>query len=225
MANIAENIKNIRARVKDACDRSGRSYESVTIMGVTKTIGIDDIKCAVNEGICVLGENRPQELVSKYDRIENVHWHLIGHLQTNKVKYIIDKAELIHSVYTTKLAEEIDRQSLKHNKITDILIEVNISGEESKGGISPNEIDDFLKQLSEYENIRTRGFMTMAPLYASKEEIRQIFRKMYQIFVDISTKKYDNTSMDYLSMGMSKDFEIAVEEGANIIRVGSLMFK
>lgn len=225
MVDVKNNIQNIRQRIREACERSGRKEEDILLLGVTKTIGQELINCAIEEGICELGENRPQELKEKYPMFDGVKWHLIGHLQTNKVKYIIDKTELIHSVYTEKLAAEIDRLAKKIDKVQKILVEVNISGEESKGGISPDEIDEFLKTISKYPNIRISGFMTMAPLGADEVVVRQIFRKMHNIYVDISTKKYDNVYMEYLSMGMSNDFEIAIEEGANIIRVGSKMFK
>jgi len=225
MADVKKNIQIIRDKIREACERSGRREEDILLLGVTKTIGQDLIQCAIDEGVCELGENRPQELKEKYPLFEGVKWHLIGHLQTNKVKYIIDKAELIHSVYTEKLAAEIDRQAKKIDKVQKILIEVNVSGEESKGGISPEEVEQFVINISKYPNIRISGFMTMAPLGADKVVVREIFRKMHNIYVDISTKKYDNVYMEYLSMGMSNDFETAIEEGANIIRVGSKMFK
>ena len=223
--SIAENIEKVRQNIKTACERSGRNYEDVTILGVTKTVGVDDIMCAVNEGICDLGENRVQEFMEKYGKIPNVKWHIIGHLQTNKVKYIIGKTKLIHSVDTLKLAEEIERLSKKQNVTTDILLEVNISGEKSKSGMSEDEILPMLEKIEEFSSVKVRGFMTMAPKFASEDEIRQIFRKLYKIFVDISRKKYNNISMDYLSMGMSSDYTVAVEEGANIVRIGSKIFK
>lgn len=223
--SIAENIEKVRQNIKTACERSGRNYEDVTILGVTKTVGVDDIMCAVNEGICDLGENRVQEFMEKYGKIPNVKWHIIGHLQTNKVKYIIGKTKLIHSVDTLKLAEEIERLSKKQNVATDILLEVNISGEKSKSGMSEDEILPMLEKIEEFSSVKVRGFMTMAPKFASEDEIRQIFRKLYKIFVDISRKKYNNISMDYLSMGMSSDYTVAVEEGANIVRIGSKIFK
>lgn len=225
MANIKSNIEDVYNRVRLSCERSGRNPEDITVMAVTKTVDTDNISKAVECGITTLGENRPQELKEKFDCIDGVKWHLIGHLQTNKVKYIIDKAEVIHSVYTEKLAQEIDKYAKKINKVQKILVEVNISGEESKGGISPEEIDDFLIKLSVYKNIKVSGFMTMAPLGADEKTVREIFRKMHNIYVDISTKKYDNITMEYLSMGMSNDFEIAIEEGANIVRIGSRIFK
>lgn len=223
--SIAQNIEKIRSDIKEACEISGRNYDDITILGVTKTVGPDDIMCAVNEGITELGENRVQEFLEKYDKIPNVKWHIIGHLQTNKVKYIIGKTKLIHSVDSVKLAEEIERLSKKAGVITDILIEVNISGEETKSGISENEILPFLEKAENFSNVKVKGFMTMAPKFAPEDEIRQIFKKLYKIFVDISQKKYNNISMEYLSMGMSSDYVIAVEEGANIVRIGSKIFK
>lgn len=223
--SIAQNIEKIRSDIKKACEISGRNYDDITILGVTKTVGTDDIMCAVNEGITELGENRVQEFLEKYDKIPNVKWHIIGHLQTNKVKYIIGKTKLIHSVDSVKLAEEIERLSKKAGVITDILIEVNISGEETKSGISENEILPFLEKAENFSNVKVKGFMTMAPKFAPEDEIRQIFKKLYKIFVDISQKKYNNISMEYLSMGMSSDYVIAVEEGANIVRIGSKIFK
>lgn len=223
--SIAQNIEKIRSNIKKACEISGRNYDDITILGVTKTVGTDDIMCAVNEGITELGENRVQEFLEKYDKIPNVKWHIIGHLQTNKVKYIIGKTRLIHSVDSVKLAEEIERLSKKAGVITDILIEVNISGEETKSGISENEILPFLEKAENFSNVKVKGFMTMAPKFAPEDEIRQIFKKLYKIFVDISQKKYNNISMEYLSMGMSSDYVIAVEEGANIVRIGSKIFK
>ncbi|MCI5970960.1 MAG: YggS family pyridoxal phosphate-dependent enzyme [Oscillospiraceae bacterium] len=225
MLSIAENIEKVRNDIKEACVRSGRNYDDITILGVTKTVGADDIMCAVNEGICDLGENRVQEFMDKYGKIPNVKWHIIGHLQTNKVKYIIGKTKLIHSVDSLKLAEEIEKLSKKANVTTDILIEVNISGEETKSGISKEEILPLLEKLDEFSFVKVKGFMTMAPKFASEDEIRQIFRNLYKIFVDISRKKYNNISMEYLSMGMSSDYVIAVEEGANIVRIGSKIFK
>lgn len=223
--SIAQNIEKIRSDIKKACEISGRNYDDITILGVTKTVGPDDIMCAVNEGITELGENRVQEFLEKYDKIPNVKWHIIGHLQTNKVKYIIGKTKLIHSVDSVKLAEEIERLSKKAGVITDILIEVNISGEETKSGISEDEILPFLQKAENFSNVKVKGFMTMAPKFAPEDEIRQIFKKLYKIFVDISQKKYNNISMEYLSMGMSSDYVIAVEEGANIVRIGSKIFK
>ena len=222
---ILENYNDIKSRVDAACEKSGRCADDVLILGVSKTISADVLNEAVSLGITTLGENRVQELCDKFDSVEGATWHLIGHLQTNKVKYIIDKVSLIHSVESIKLIEEISRQAKKHGKVQDVLIEVNVSGEESKFGVPYAEIYDFLDAADKFDGIKIKGFMTMAPLMAEKDEIRQIFKKLYNLYIDIGQKKYDNISMKYLSMGMSNDFEIAVEEGANIIRVGRSLFK
>ncbi|MBE7037780.1 MAG: YggS family pyridoxal phosphate-dependent enzyme [Ruminococcaceae bacterium] len=223
--HISKNIEKIRQNINLACKESGRKADDIIILGVTKTIDAEDIKKAVDEGIYHLGENRVQEFLEKEDKIDNVKWHIIGHLQTNKVKYIIGKTFLIHSVESIKLAKEIDRLSSQKGITTDVLIEVNVSGEESKYGIRCEDIDSFLDEIDKFNAVKVKGFMTMAPKDAADNEIRQIFRKLYKIYVDISQKKYNNISMEYLSMGMSSDYELAILEGANIVRVGSAMFK
>lgn len=223
--SILENLEDIKSRVKTACEKTGRNESDVLILGVSKTIDTSVLNEAVNLGINTLGENRVQELLEKYDKVDGATWHLIGHLQTNKVKYIIDKTELIHSVDSIKLLEEISKQAKKHNKIQNVLIEVNVSGEESKFGVPFDDIYTFLDMADKFSNVKIKGFMTMAPLFETEDEIRRIFRKLYNLYIDIGQKKYDNISMEYLSMGMSNDFEIAVEEGANIIRVGRGLFK
>lgn len=224
--SVAENYAKIKQKVEEACKRVGRNPNEVTIMAVTKTQPCEKINQAVELGITQLGENRVQELLTKYDSIKaGATWHLIGSLQTNKVKYIADKVCMIHSVDSIRLAEEIDKQCKKINKVMDILIEVNVSGEETKHGISPCEVESFIKDLSHLKNICISGFMTMAPFDAPEDEIRAVFANLYKMYVDISQKKYDNINMRYLSMGMSNDFEIAVEEGANIVRIGTSLFK
>ncbi len=224
--SVEKNYTEIKQRVYDACRRVGRNPDEVTILAVTKTQPADKINQAVELGLNQIGENRVQELLSKYDSVNGgAKWHLIGSLQTNKVKYIADKVCMIHSVDSLRLAEEIDRQCKKINKVMDILIEVNVSGEETKHGISPNEVESFIKELSHLKNISISGFMTMAPFDAPEDEIRAVFANLYKMYVDISQKKYDNINMRYLSMGMSNDFEIAVEEGANIVRIGTSLFK
>ena len=177
-------------------------------------------------GLRDLGENRVQELISKYEDVKgDVRWHLIGHLQKNKVKYIADKVCMIHSVESYSLMEEIEKQCAKTDKIMDILIEVNVSGEESKSGVDPSEVLDYVTKASEYPHIRVKGLMTMAPFDAENDELHQIFSKLYKISVDISSKKLDNVSMEHLSMGMTNDYPIAVEENATIVRVGTGLFK
>ena len=224
--SIQENLNEIRANIASACEKSGRNPEDVTILAVTKTIDADRINEAVALGLCDLGENRVQELIGKYDAIKgDVRWHLIGHLQKNKVKYIADKVCMIHSVESYSLMEEIEKQCSKIDKVMDILIEVNVSGEESKSGVDPSEVLDYVTKASEYPHIRVKGLMTMAPFDAKNDELHQIFSKLYEISVDISSKKLDNVSMEHLSMGMTNDYAVAVEENSTIVRVGTGLFK
>lgn len=222
---ISENIENIRKNIDAACKRSGRDPKDVLLLAVSKTVDVDRIKVAVDCGLNSLGENRVQEIMEKYEPMgENVKWHLIGHLQTNKVKYIIDKVELIHSVESIKLAEEINKQAKKHNLVMDVLVEVNMADEESKFGVKPEETENFIRELALMDNIRVRGLMTVAPNVENGEENRVYFRNMKQLLVDINAKNINNINMDILSMGMTGDYETAVEEGATIVRVGTGIF-
>jgi len=224
--SIKENLNEIKEKIRIACERSGRSPQDVNILAVTKTIDADRINEAISLGITDIGENRVQELLSKYEFVNsNVRWHLIGHLQSNKVKYIVDKVCMIHSVESLSLAKEIERQCAKAGKIMDILVEVNVSGEESKSGVSPVEAPAFVEEISKYPHIRVKGLMTMAPFDAKNDELHRIFANLYKISVDISTKKLDNVSMENLSMGMTGDYEIAVEEKSTIVRIGTGLFK
>lgn len=225
MGTIKENLENVQMKIEAACKRSGRSPEDITLLAVTKTVPVSRISELMDLGITSLGENRVQELLSKYDELDGAKWHIIGHLQTNKVKSIVGKVDLIHSVDSIRLAEEIGKQSVAKGIVTDILLEVNVSGEESKFGMNIDFVDEMVEACSRIEGIYVKGLMTMAPLDAQKHEIREIFSSLYKKYVDISAKKYDNVSMVYLSMGMSNDFEIAVEEGANIVRVGRGLFQ
>lgn len=218
--NLKKNIDDIRARIKAAASRAGRDEKEVTLICVSKTIDADTISAARALGECIFGENRPQELRDKYPLIEDAVWHLIGHLQTNKVKYAVGTAALIHSVDSLHLAKAIDEEAKKKKITQDILLEVNISGEESKYGLTTDEIPTIIKDIEALENINFRGFMTMAPLGAPEEEIRSIFKKAKQLF-----DTYRDYGADVLSMGMSGDFEIAIEEGATCVRVGSAIFK
>ncbi|MBQ7900531.1 MAG: YggS family pyridoxal phosphate-dependent enzyme [Clostridia bacterium] len=224
--SIKQNIQEIQHNIEQACNKCGRDPKDVMLLAVTKTHTAEEINQVVEAGITCLAENRVQELLSKYDDVQgDVQWHLIGHLQKNKVKYIADKVVMIHSVESMSLVEEINKQCGKLGRVMDILVEINISGEESKHGITPRDVHQFVQQAAQFEHVRVRGLMTMAPKYAQTDQIHDIFAQLYKISVDISTKKYDNISMDYLSMGMSNDYEIAVEEGSNIVRIGSALFK
>lgn len=224
--SIRENINTILEDVKAAAIKTGRNPEDIMVIAVSKTVDAARAKEAVEAGLINLGENRVQELVSKYEQLSdvNIKWHLIGHLQKNKVKYIIDKTELIHSLESIELAKEINKRAIQHNKVANVLIELNIGEEESKFGISEDEVYNFVKSMEEYENIKVLGLMTVAPFVENKEEVRWVFIKMKEIFDKISVMKLKNVEMKYLSMGMTNDFDIAIEEGANIIRIGTAIF-
>ncbi len=224
-SEIENNLKNIRKNIAAACERSGRSPDDVLLLGVTKTIDCDRISELIDLGVSSLGENKVQELMSKIDKLPpSTDWHLIGSLQTNKVKYIIGKVSLIHSVDSLKLAEEIAKRSIKAGVVTDILIEVNAAGEESKHGFTPEEAAEVTEKLRGLEGIKVKGLMTIAPYDEKPENNRPYFRKMRELFVDIKAKNGDNIDMVYLSMGMTNDYEIAIEEGANIVRIGTGIF-
>ena len=222
---LKENLDNVLKNIADSEERSGRKKGDVTLIAVSKTKPVEMIKEVYDLGIRDFGENRVHELTERYDKLpSDIRWHLIGHLQTNKVKYIIDKAYMIHSVDSLKLANEISREAVKHSVTANILIEVNVSGEESKFGVSPEDLEDLIRKISVLPAIRIRGLMTVAPYVVDSEENRQIFIKMKQFAVDITRKNIDNVNMDCLSMGMSGDYTVAVEEGATFVRVGTSIF-
>lgn len=221
---ILENIREVNRKIENAAKIAGRDRSEITLIGVSKTKPVSLIKEAVDCGIRVLGENRVQEIMEKFDHIKGATWHLIGHLQKNKVKYIIDKVDLIHSVDSLELAKEIDKQAKKFNKVQKILIQVNISGEESKFGLPKEEVLPLLEEVKSLENVKVKGLMTMAPLGAGEDELHKIFGGLKKLSIDIKEKKVDNIDMEELSMGMSGDFEIAVAEGATMVRVGTGVF-
>lgn len=223
---IADNIKRINEEIYNVCEKNGRRFSEIEIIGVTKTVDTDRIKDAINSGISHVGENRVQEYLEKYDfyKGHNLKTSIIGHLQTNKVKYIIDKADLIQSVDSVKLAEEISKQAKKHGKTMDVLLEVNIGNEESKFGVSFDEVFEFAHKVSEFDGISVKGIMSIPPVFTDEVTSRTYFQKLYKIFVDISNKKIDNIYMDILSMGMSKDYLYAIMEGSNMVRIGTGIF-
>lgn len=222
---LKENLDIVRENIKRACDRAGRSYDEVTLIAVSKTKPLSDIETLMQYGETEFGENKVQELVDKYETISSpVHWHLIGHLQTNKVKYIVDKVSLIHSVDSVHLAKEIEKEAAKHNLIVDILIQVNIAHEDTKFGIDETAVYDLLNEIKDYPHIRVNGLMTIAPFVDNAEENRIHFRKMNQLLLDIKSKNIDNINMNILSMGMTNDYEVAIEEGATMVRVGTGIF-
>lgn len=225
MSNITDNILEVQQKIENAAKRAGRNPKDILLLAVSKTIDVPTIKEAVAAGLTALGENKVQEILDKYDSFDDgVDWHLIGHLQTNKVKYIIDKVSLIHSVDSLKLAEEIEKRGKQNNRIVDILIEVNMEQEESKFGVKPELVLSLICEISKFEHIRVKGLMTVAPFVENSEENRDCFRKMRELFIDINQKNINNVSMDVLSMGMTGDYEVAIEEGATIVRVGTGIF-
>ena len=222
---VIENLKVIRDKVAAAAEKSGRKAEDVRIMAVTKTVAPELVNVAINNGINLLGENRVQEYLDKKDSyIPNTETHFIGHLQTNKVKYIIDKVSMIQSVDSIKLAKEISKCAIKNNLTMDILVEINIGDEESKSGIEAEKAEELVREIAELEAIRVKGIMSIPPICEKKEQSLDYFSRLRQIFVDIGAKNIDNVYMEYLSMGMSQDFEAAIEMGSNIVRIGSALF-
>lgn len=222
---IKENLQSIKKNIENAAIRSKRDPKDILLLGVTKTIDIERINELINLGVTDIGENKVQELLHKYEKLGNTpNWHLIGHLQTNKVKYIIDKVKLIHSVDNIKLAEEINKRAKQNNIIINILIEVNIAGEESKKGVNPDNTEKLIEQIVKFDSIRVKGLMTVAPYVENPQNNRVYFKQMHNLFIDIRDKNKDNIDMEFLSMGMTNDYEIAIEEGSNIIRIGTGLF-
>lgn len=222
---VIENYQEVEQKVLEACQKSGRDRSEVTLIAVSKTKPVSMIREAMEAGACVFGENKVQELCEKYDELpKSLHWHLIGHLQRNKVKYIVDKAELIHSVDSLKLAQEISKEALKKQLIVKILVEVNVAGEESKFGTAPEETEALIREIAKLPGIRVEGLMTIAPYVENPEENRMVFRTLRKLAVDIKMKNIDNVAMDVLSMGMTGDYQVAIEEGATMVRVGTGIF-
>lgn len=223
--SIKDNIISIKQNIDDIRKESNRQ-EQVNLMAVTKTVDVDKVLEAIDAGITDIGENKPQELARKYEVIgDKVRYHLIGTLQTNKVKYIIDKAYMIHSLDRIALCEEIQKRAEKIDKVINCLVQVNISKEESKHGLEEEFVIDFIKNVStNYKNIRIKGLMTMAPFIDYEEEIRKAFKGLKNLSLEIEDLNLPNVEMDTLSMGMSHDYKIAIEEGATIIRVGTSIF-
>ncbi len=222
---IKENIKQVEDNVKSACIRAERPIDEITLIAVSKTKPIEMLYEAYHSGCRDFGENKVQELVKKYEEMpKDIKWHMIGHLQRNKVKYIIDKVYLIHSVDSLRLAEEISKEASKRNITSHILIEVNIAEEDSKFGVSVNDTLSLIKSISKLPSIKVEGLMTIAPFVENPEENRQYFVELHSLYVDIMKKNIDNVNMNVLSMGMTGDYEVALEEGATCIRVGTGIF-
>ena len=222
---LKENLANVEKNIEQACKNAGRSRDEVTLIAVSKTKPVEMLQEIYDENIRDFGENKVQELCSKMEQLpSDIRSHMIGHLQRNKVKYIVGKVELIHSVDTYRLAEEINIQAKKQNVIVPILVEVNIAHEESKFGISAEDAILLVEEISKLENIRIKGLMTIAPYVENPEDNRLYFRKIKQLSVDITNKNIDNVFMEILSMGMTGDYMVAIEEGATMVRVGTGIF-
>lgn len=215
MTDIKKNLDDIRKNLK----------EGVLLLAVTKTHTVEEINEAIDHGVTDIGENKVQEILEKYDRVKPVRWHMIGHLQTNKVKNIIDKVDLIHSVDSIKLAREINKRAIEHDKIMDILIQVNVAGEESKFGVSPDEVEYLIKDILENcPGIMIKGIMTVAPFDENPDNVRGVFAKTKEIYDKYAKIDNKNLKFKYLSMGMTHDYQVAIEEGSNMIRVGTGIF-
>ena len=224
--SIESNIKKIKDEITSICNDCGRNPEDINLMAVTKTVDVDAVLEAIEAGITDVGENKPQELARKYEVIgDKVNWHLIGTLQTNKVKYIIDKVTMIHSLDREALCEEIQKRAEKIDRVIDCLVQVNISKEESKHGLEEEEVIDFIKEVSSnYKNIHIKGLMTMAPFIDDEQKIRQVFKDLKDLSLEVKKLNLSHVDMDTLSMGMSHDYHIAIKNGATIVRVGTAIF-
>ncbi|WFD09129.1 YggS family pyridoxal phosphate-dependent enzyme [Tepidibacter hydrothermalis] len=226
MDYIKHNLDEVLGAINNSANKANVNPKNITLIGVTKTVDIPIIEEAIRLGVTHVGENKPQELVRKYEVIgDKVKWHLIGSLQTNKVKYIIDKADMIHSLDRISLCEEINKRAKSINKVMDCLVQVNISREDSKHGLFKEDVMDFVKTVSsKYKNIKINGIMTMAPYVDSPEDVRIYFKEIKNMSKEIEKLNLENVEMKYLSMGMSNDYKIAIEEGANMVRVGTSIF-
>ena len=222
---VKENLMEVRKHMEEACRRAGRNVDEVTLIAVSKTKPVEMLMEAYEAGARDFGENKVQEILEKRPEIpENARFHMIGHLQRNKVRQVIDKVVLIHSVDSLRLAEQIETEAEKKDLHVDILLEVNVAREESKYGLFLEEVEDALKKISQYSHLTVKGLMTIAPYVENPEENRDIFKKLYQLFIDIKSKNIDNGTMSVLSMGMTGDYQVAIEEGSTMIRVGTGIF-
>ncbi len=224
-SSLKENYAQVLNNVKNACNRAGRNRDEVTLIAVSKTKPVEMLQEVYDCGCRDFGENKVQEIMDKYDKLpSDIRWHMIGHLQTNKVKYIVDKVYMIHSVDSMKLAREISKEAVKKNVTVKILLEVNVAKEESKFGMMTEEVKDFYNEVIDLPGLKVCGLMTIAPYVEDSEENRQYFVNLKQLMVDIVKEKTDNISVGELSMGMTGDYEVAIEEGATFVRVGTGIF-
>lgn len=223
--SIRENLERIKEKIRVKSELVGRDPQEITLVAVTKTVEADRIEEAIAAGVNIIGESRIQEAKEKYRKVESrIIWHLVGHLQRNKAKDAVKIFDLIHSVDSAELAKEIDKQAKKIGKIQKILVEANVSGEESKYGLNPEGVITFLQEVSGLPNIKVEGLMTMAPFYENPEDCRPCFRKLRELIEEVKAKNIKNVEMTYLSIGMSNDFEVAIEEGSNMVRIGRAIF-
>lgn len=223
---IKDNLAAVNEKILKACERAGRAPEEVILVNVSKTKPVEDLEEGYEAGMRVFGENKVQEIRDKYETFvhEDIQWHMIGHLQRNKVKYIVDKVSLIHSVDSFRLAETISKEAVKKGVEVAVLIQVNMAMEESKFGLAREEVITLVKDVSKLEALKIEGLMTIAPFVDDPEENRPVFKAMRELFIDIKEQNLDNVSMNVLSMGMSNDYEVAIEEGATMIRIGTALF-
>lgn len=226
LTSIKYNYDFINEKIAEAAMKAGKTRDDITFLSATKTVEPEYINYAISLGLSYIGENKVQELLSKYDQynLENCSLQFIGHLQSNKVRQIVGKVDLIQSIDSMKLAKEVSKCSLKNNITSDILVEVNIGKEENKSGVMPEMLEKLVEEISTLPAVNVKGLMTIPPICEKKDEIRRYFEKMNRLFLDISSKKLDNVSMDILSMGMSSDYYEAILEGANMVRIGSALF-
>ena len=222
---VAENLAQVQKNIEESCRNVNRDPGEVTLIAVSKTKPVEMLREAYDAGARVFGENKVQEIVDKYDHMpSDVKWHMIGHLQRNKVKYIVDKVAMIHSVDSFRLAETIEKEAAKKNVTVPILIEVNVAQEESKYGLKPEEVLPFIEEIADFSHIQIKGLMTIAPYVENAEENREIFRELKKLSVDIAAKNINHVTMSVLSMGMTGDYMVAVQEGATMVRVGTGIF-
>lgn len=225
MTSLQENISQVQANIVKSLDKVGRSRDEVTLIAVTKTVDVDRVQECLNLGLNNIGENRVQELQRKYEKIgDEAIWHMIGHLQTNKVKYILDKVSLIHSLDRISLAKELNKRAKNADITLDTLIQVNVAEEESKFGLKTHEVIPFIESILPMKNIKVKGLMTIAPYVEDPGEVRYVFRDLRKLQETIESKNYKEVEMKYLSMGMTNDYEVAIEEGSNMVRIGTALF-
>ena len=222
---LAENYRQVLNNIQDACQAVGRDPKEVTLVAVSKTKPVEMLQQVYDAGARVFGENKVQEIMDKYDHLPgDIRWQMIGHLQRNKVKYIVDKVDMIHSVDSYRLAQTIETEAAKKNVTVSVLLEVNVAEEESKFGLKMDEVLPLVQQISELPHVQVKGLMTIAPFVSNPEDNREIFRKLKKLSVDIAAKNINNTTMSVLSMGMTGDYMVAVQEGATMVRVGTGIF-